>query len=491
MSYTRHILFSFLCISTISFAMEQSHQRHTHHKRTGLKSTFTPQNTTSQQQHTNSTTPPSSQSIKFSESAIQEMELVFKYAPMEAQCIVTHLQDPTYLPLNEDYRAAFFVGEPGSGKTTTAKAIAYFMSKHGWNHQFLSSSYFLGKYRNHTAIRLREELDTIKTSNQPTLLIIDELNKLLENHNSKKHDTDTTATTLWTFLDQQENNTNFFLIGTMNNIKKLPKPLKDRILLDYIVFPLITDPKIQSKILRDSLTTKRTQLDENITDKYLEKTLKQLDQCAGRNIKKIAGKICRVNRLEQPMQSPIMIIQKASIEKVIAEYVYRKHEIGYHDNEEDSEEKQERRHQECLAINKESLQLQHKNIEIQQNHFEQQQKTQEKLHKDQISEQRKHHLASMQMQQTHFIHQQKVQADLSKRQYSASINIPCLGSFNVNNLTQNGSNTLDSIITEEEKKLSTISMKSDSRPSLEESLSNNFCPCGCDYNDYLTQKYAL
>ena len=127
----------------------------------------------------------------------------------------------------KNYRSIFFIGEPGTGKSIMAKAIAYKMMQEGWEYKFIPSTSLLGEYRNQTSMKLQKELQEIETSNKPTILVIDELNQLLENSNSKHHDTDTTSKALWIFLDKQKNNEKFFLIGTMNHISKLPKPVKE------------------------------------------------------------------------------------------------------------------------------------------------------------------------------------------------------------------------------------------------------------------------
>src|SRR5690606_2330483 len=104
------------------------------------------------------------QNRTFSKEEIEEMKMVFEYSPLEAKEILKHLQDPTYFPNNEDYRSVMFVGEPGSGKTTMAKALAYYMAAQGWDYKFLSSTAFFGEYRNQTAIKLAKELEMIEAS---------------------------------------------------------------------------------------------------------------------------------------------------------------------------------------------------------------------------------------------------------------------------------------------------------------------------------------
>jgi len=296
----------------------------------------------------------------FSEEEIEEMKLVFESSPQKAQRIVKYLQDPTRFPDSVDYRSAYFVGEPGSGKTMMAKAIAYKMSQEGWEYRFILSSSLLGKYRNQTAVRLQEELENIEISNKPTILIIDELHRLLENMNSKHHDTDTTATTLWTFLDKQAGNKNFFLIGTMNRIDRLPKPFKSRMLPDYIRFPLMIDSTWKKKLLRKNLTTTSTRLDEEVTDAFLDTELEKIGPCSGRDLKQISRDILMMH--ETNKEKTPLIIKKESITTAFREHGQQKEECKYELEEETDEERQERHHKE--------------NMNLQEQHFVQQQKLQ-------------------------------------------------------------------------------------------------------------------
>lgn len=320
----------------------------------------------------------------FSESDIEEMKLVFASAPQEAQCIVKHLQDPAFFELTQDYRSATFVGEPGTGKTTTALAIAHVMIEHGWTYKFLSSISLLGEHRNQTAINLQKELGIIESSKKPTILIIDELNRLLENTDSKHHDTDTTATALWTFLDKQKNNKNFFFIGIMNRANKLPKPYKSRILFDCIKFSLIDNAKTKSSFIRKFLTTKNSMLDVEVTDTFLERELEKIGSCSGRDLKNISHAIYRINKMNDTEPSSPMVIKTAVITYAIDFYLKNKTELDYDAQEETDEQRQNRYHKE--------------NQEMQERHFVQQQMIQMATHDHQYvdtssSKQAHHHIS--------------------------------------------------------------------------------------------------
>jgi AAA+ superfamily predicted ATPase len=310
------------------------------------------------------------QSLIFNEIDIEEMKRVFSSSPEEAKFIIKYLQNPKLFPLTQDYRSATFVGEPGTGKTTMAKAIAHEMSKQGWDCKFLSSTSLLGEYRNQTSIRLQKELNAIETSEKPTILIIDELNRLLENSNSKHHDTDTIATTLWTFLDKHRDNKNFFFIGTMNRANKLPKAYKSRILLDYIEFPMVSNPKFKTYFIRRELTSKNIQLDTEITDAFLDIELKKMGVCSERDLKNLSNAIYKRSFMTETIPAhDKIIIKTAAITHVIDQYVKNKIKLDYDAEDETDEERQNRHHKENLDM-QQGLFAQQQMIQLAINEFQ-------------------------------------------------------------------------------------------------------------------------
>jgi len=353
---------------------------------------------------------PIAQTLVFSEIDIEEMKLVFKTSPKEAQFIIQYLQNPTLFQLSQDYRSATFVGEPGTGKTTTAKAIAYEMSKQGWECKFLSSTSLLGEHRNQTSIALQKELKAIEASKKPTILIIDELNRLLENSDSKHHDTDTVATALWTFLDKHRDNKNFFFIGTMNRANKLPKAYKSRILLDYIEFPLVSNSKYKNQFIRRELTSKNTQLETEITDAFLDKELEKMKICSDRDLKNLSNAIYKRSFMTETI--PVhdkMIIKKATIEHVINHYVQAKIKLDYDSEEETDEERQNR-----------------------------------------------HHKENLDMQQSLFVQQQMIQ--LATNEHQVNRKLP-LSPWGINYISDEGKQKIDSLISDEQKELLKKAMK--------------------------------
>lgn len=203
----------------------------------------------------------------------RQMMQSYEGAPWQVKHIVEHLNNPDEFG-DDDYRAAFFVGPPGSGKTTAAKAVPHMAN---WFRYFIVATEIERKDRNSTSRELLKILNSIVANPIPkVVVIIDELEELLEHFESEKYDTAATGRSLWTFLDSQAGNKNFFLIGTMNRNNKIQEQLKDRIDVDCIYFKPITDPVRKREIFRDALEDTNMKLAEECTDEFLDECVKDL-----------------------------------------------------------------------------------------------------------------------------------------------------------------------------------------------------------------------
>jgi SpoVK/Ycf46/Vps4 family AAA+-type ATPase len=169
----------------------------------------------------------SAESETFEGTPIALIEATYLGAPAMAKLIVSHLQDPNYAG-SPEFRTAFLVGDPGTRKKTLAKAIAYKAQR---ELVFFSATDFLDDQRNGLSRKLVEKLKVIVAEKKAVVVVVDGINRLLENYENKCHD----SAVLWDFLDRQYGNHNFFLLGTMNSTDKISQSSKGRMLAQCIL----------------------------------------------------------------------------------------------------------------------------------------------------------------------------------------------------------------------------------------------------------------
>lgn len=119
-----------------------------------------------------------------------------------------------------------FVGSPGCGKSTIAK---YIPQKHGYNCYFLKSSTISDQFKASGSQNLKLLFESILDDQSPRVLIMDEINALTDKSGNKNDSDSDMATTLWSYLDNCENNKNILWIATTNNSDTIPDALKDRV----------------------------------------------------------------------------------------------------------------------------------------------------------------------------------------------------------------------------------------------------------------------
>ncbi len=245
--------------------------------------------------------------------SLAEINLAYESAPLDAKDIVDKLTCPHRYPLGF-YRASLFLGDPGVGKTTLAIAIGLIAKEvAGWFFEFFTHADFDGSDRNATGIKLKNKLQDIIDSGEKTLIVIDELHLLLDNSGDKNYDTANTSSTLWTFLDHQTFNENFFFIGIMNYGDKMAEPMKDRMCLDYVEFPK-PSPIMKRTIFRSKLTNALTRIHNDCNnDEFIDTFLLQLEGWSSRNIERLVSKAFDIAR-RNDKDSSIITINREHLE---------------------------------------------------------------------------------------------------------------------------------------------------------------------------------
>lgn len=249
---------------------------------------------------------------------MEELKMVYAQSPQEVKELVEHLKDPNYW-CNPAARASILYGPPGTGKSTLAKAIA---QQAGWELHFFTPDNIIAKDRNATGERLGSLLnDVVNKREAGSLVVLDEMNRLLENYSDSKYDTADTASVLWTFLDRQEGNHSFYLIGTMNTIDKLPPQIVSRFYSSFIEITTPTDINLRKDIFLYKLlqgnaeppAKKVIELDKMATE-YLPTVLKATSSLSQRDLLELAFSVKKITRAATE-KGKMMIVSKKHLEQ--------------------------------------------------------------------------------------------------------------------------------------------------------------------------------
>ena len=152
------------------------------------------------------------------------MKMAMKTAPELVTDAIEHLKDPKAYNRPE-WRFMWLYGPSGTGKSTLAKAIAAYT---GWDLIVTRPSDFQTKGRGEAAKALDAFIDKIVASEAETVVVFEEGNGLMDNHEDNRYDSAETCRAFWTKVDGLKGKNKIFLPITANIIQNVPKQIKTR-----------------------------------------------------------------------------------------------------------------------------------------------------------------------------------------------------------------------------------------------------------------------
>jgi uncharacterized protein len=162
------------------------------------------------------------------------LDNVFSKAPQEViDCVELWKMFDERLRAKDAKRSEFealpkrllLVGEPGTGKTTLANAISAQLKR---KYVFVRAPLLGNEYKNSETANLTRILSYWISRDEPVVIIIDEINVYADKKENPLLQETNAGSVLWMLLDKCANNPNILVIGTANDVTKLPPQLKDR-----------------------------------------------------------------------------------------------------------------------------------------------------------------------------------------------------------------------------------------------------------------------
>lgn len=190
------------------------------------------------------------------------LESVLKNAPQEIILLIEYLKNDNYLLNNK----IIFEGPPGTGKTTLAQAIA---ESTGCNFIIIEAHAIKNEYQNSGAQNIIRAFEPILQSNEPCVVVIDEITRLTDQHQNKHNPEEGTGTSLWIELDKCEKSPHILVIGTTNDFNSMPSQLKSRF-IDCVIKIDLPSFEQRYNVLNYLFKTSKFPLDETINDVFIK-----------------------------------------------------------------------------------------------------------------------------------------------------------------------------------------------------------------------------
>jgi AAA+ superfamily predicted ATPase len=204
---------------------------------------------------------------EISEMSDEFAHMIVNYAPCEIKKIVAKIKKPVssnYMPTR-----LLLLGQPGTGKTTLAKAIAITTKR---RYRFEKAPSLLDQYKNSAIQNLDVLFKSLFKSKQDCVLILDEFDVITDLFKTDKHDKEA-VDQFWQLLDDCSLKKNVLFIGTTNkSYYDFPGQIQTRFIKHRHVVTL-THPSLiyREQLIRHYLKN----VSHELSDKFIKALAKQ------------------------------------------------------------------------------------------------------------------------------------------------------------------------------------------------------------------------
>ena len=216
-----------------------------------------------------------------------ELEDSYDRSPKKLKYRIAKLLHPTFMNTPQ-VRGLFFVGEPGTDKSTAALMVAYkLQDKFGY--EVIDCPDLTDDKRGGGTKALRNKLELVleTESTDPdergTIVILDESQELLEHAEDPHYDTASTGRYLTSWINKQRMNSKAFVITTCNDYRTFPKQIQGRMIGNMIKFKELIEPESKIKAFFTQLEVHGITLAPLCNKALLENEIRAIKGWVGRD----------------------------------------------------------------------------------------------------------------------------------------------------------------------------------------------------------------